>query len=144
MRSERTHRGRIVAALLAVGALVVGIASHAGPATAETREAPATTSPSPDEPSDFRFYRGPQFDAMRPALADAVEADALVTHEFGHVLGLGHSLSEDSAMSYSWNQHDTVNVTQYDVESFLALVRQPNGMRVDGEPLLALQRDGRR
>ena len=51
----------------------------------------------------------------------------LVAHEFGHVLGLGHCLDCDSAMSYSWHTRDRVFVTETDVRTFAALVAIPNG-----------------
>jgi hypothetical protein len=64
----------------------------------------------------------------------------LVAHEFGHVLGLGHCLECDSAMNYAFDTTDRVLITELDVRTFLALVKQPNGRRIDGQPLLALRR----
>jgi len=49
----------------------------------------------------------------RPLTVD--EVTALVSHEFGHILGLGHCLDCDSAMNYSWHTRDRVFVTQTDV-----------------------------
>ena len=41
----------------------------------------------------------------------------LISHEFGHVLGLMHCLDCDSAMNYSWQTEDRVFVTQVDVDA---------------------------
>jgi predicted Zn-dependent protease len=54
------------------------------------------------------------------------EMAVLLTHEFGHVLGLGHCLDCDSAMNYSWATRGRIHVTDLDVKTFLALVAQPN------------------
>jgi hypothetical protein len=63
----------------------------------------------------------------------------LITHEFGHVLGLGHCHACDSAMNYEWNTEKEIWVTDLDVETFVALVAQPNGHRVDGRPFSFLE-----
>ncbi len=62
----------------------------------------------------------------------------LIAHEFGHVLGLGHCHDCDSAMNYSYNSLGRVIVTELDALTFAALVQQPNGFRVDGQPLASL------
>ncbi len=49
----------------------------------------------------------------------------LVAHEFGHVLGLGHCLSCDSAMSYAWHTRERVLVTPTDVLTCVKLIEQP-------------------
>ena len=50
----------------------------------------------------------------------------LLTHEFGHVLGVGHCLDCDSAMNYSWATRGRIHVTPLDIRTFLALVAQTN------------------
>jgi hypothetical protein len=45
------------------------------------------------------------------------EIRLLVTHEFGHVLGLGHCLDCDSAMNYQWETRNRVLVTGTDVDA---------------------------
>jgi hypothetical protein len=83
---------------------------------------------------------------MQPGLPGSAEplklneVRLLIAHEFGHVLGLRHCLDCDSAMNYSWHTRDRIFVTATDVRTFLALVEQPNGVRVDGQPLKALRR----
>jgi hypothetical protein len=59
-------------------------------------------------------------------LLEIDDIDVLLTHEFGHVLGLGHCHDCDSAMNYSWSTRGRVFVTALDVRTFLALVAQPN------------------
>jgi hypothetical protein len=78
-------------------------------------------------------------DAARLALDDL---RLLVAHEFGHVLGLLHCLDCDSAMNYAWETTGRVMVTAVDVETFVALVAQPNGTRVDGRRLRFLEGEG--
>lgn len=46
----------------------------------------------------------------------------VVAHEFGHMLGLGHCLDCDSAMSYSWATRDRIFVTSTDVDAIKRLV----------------------
>ncbi len=70
---------------------------------------------------------------------DLKQLELLVAHEFGHVLGLGHCFDCESAMNYSWETRERIFVSELDVRTFLALVEQSNGVRVDGEPLLALR-----
>jgi predicted Zn-dependent protease len=67
--------------------------------------------------------------ATTPSNFQTLEIDdmaVLLTHEFGHVLGLGHCLDCDSAMNYSWSSRGRIFVTELDVQTFLALVAQPN------------------
>jgi tetratricopeptide (TPR) repeat protein len=60
------------------------------------------------------------------------ETRRLISHEFGHVLGLGHCLDCDSVMNYSWETLERAYVTELDALTFRALVEQPNGIRQDG------------
>jgi predicted Zn-dependent protease len=69
------------------------------------------------------------------------EVRLLVAHEFGHVIGLKHCLDCDSAMNYSWHTQERVVVTEIDVLTFVALVQQPNGRRIDGKLLSFLPED---
>jgi predicted Zn-dependent protease len=76
--------------------------------------------------------------ATKPCLAIECQLDLshlklLVTHEFGHTLGLGHCLDCDSAMNYSWETLERVLITDVDVRTIAALYRMPNGTRVDGK-----------
>jgi predicted Zn-dependent protease len=82
--------------------------------------------------------------ATKPCLAIRCQLDLgqltlLVTHEFGHTLGLRHCLDCDSAMNYSWETLQRTFITEVDVRTIRALYEKPNGIRVDGKPLLALQ-----
>jgi predicted Zn-dependent protease len=61
----------------------------------------------------------------RPLTVDEIEA--LVAHEFGHIIGLGHCLECDSAMNYSWHTRDRVFVTQTDVAAVAALLGEGAG-----------------
>jgi hypothetical protein len=47
------------------------------------------------------------------------EISMLISHEFGHVLGLGHCLDCDSAMNYSWETRDRVFVTRSDIDAIV-------------------------
>ena len=69
------------------------------------------------------------------------EIQKLTAHEFGHVLGLGHCLSCDSIMNYSW-ETQRVLVTSTDVKTYLELLAQPNGVRHTGGPLAGLAMPG--
>lgn len=45
------------------------------------------------------------------------EIEFLVSHEFGHILGLGHCLDCDSAMNYAFHTRERIFVTQVDVRA---------------------------
>lgn len=62
------------------------------------------------------------------------EVRLLVAHEFGHVLGLGHCLDCESAMNYAYHTRDRVLVTDVDVNTFRALLAQPNLSAAVDEP----------
>jgi predicted Zn-dependent protease len=75
--------------------------------------------------------------ATKPCLAmecqlDLAQLKLVVTHEFGHTLGLMHCLDCDSAMNYSWETRERVLITEVDVRTIRALYALPNGTRVDG------------
>ena len=70
---------------------------------------------------------------------DLAHLKLLVTHEFGHTLGLGHCLDCDSAMNYSWETLDRVLITDVAVKTIQALYRLPNGTRTDGTLARALR-----
>ena len=81
--------------------------------------------------------------STRPADLSALavkDVRRVVAHEFGHVLGLGHCHTCDSAMNYEWNTEKEISVTELDVNTFVALVAQPNGRRVDGRPFSFLEK----
>ena len=83
--------------------------------------------------------------ATKPCLAidchlDLAELRLLVIHEFGHALGLRHCLDCDSAMNYSWETRDRVNITEIDVRTIRALYELPNGTRADGSLLIPLRK----
>jgi hypothetical protein len=87
---------------------------------------------------------GKMWVSITPYLEVRMTLDALellIVHEFGHVLGLGHCLDCDSAMSYEWETQDRIYVTELDVRTFLALVAQPSGRRVDGRSFSFLPED---
>lgn len=63
----------------------------------------------------------------------------LMIHEFGHTLGLGHCLSCDSAMSYSWETRERAFISELDVRTIRALYEMPNGTRADGTLALGLR-----
>ena len=67
------------------------------------------------------------------------ELKLLVTHEFGHTLGLRHCLSCDSAMNYSFETQRRIFITETDVRTILALYRLPNGLREDGTRMIPLR-----
>ncbi|MFI5315335.1 MAG: matrixin family metalloprotease [Myxococcota bacterium] len=75
--------------------------------------------------------------ATKPCLAIECQLDLgqlklIVTHEFGHTLGLMHCLDCDSAMNYSWETRERVLITEVDLRTIRALYALPNGTRVDG------------
>lgn len=74
--------------------------------------------------------------AMQPCLEiscqlELRQLELLVSHEFGHALGLGHCLDCDSAMNYSWETRERIFVTPIDLTTLHALYRIPSGTRVD-------------
>jgi predicted Zn-dependent protease len=82
--------------------------------------------------------------ATKPCLAIECQLDLgqlklLVTHEFGHTLGLRHCLECDSAMNYSWETRERVLITELDVRTIRALYEMPNGTRADGKLALGLR-----
>ena len=82
--------------------------------------------------------------ATKPCIAIECQLDLphlklLVTHEFGHTLGLGHCLDCDSAMNYSWETLERVLITDVDVRTIQALYSLPNGTRTDGTLSFALR-----
>ena len=52
-----------------------------------------------------------------PSILTSDQIRLLVTHEFGHILGLGHCLSCDSTMNYSWQTEGRTLVTQVDLDA---------------------------
>jgi predicted Zn-dependent protease len=82
--------------------------------------------------------------ATKPCLEISCQLDLphlklLVTHEFGHTLGLRHCLDCDSAMNYSWETRERVLITELDVRTIRALYSMPNGTRADGTLALGLR-----
>jgi predicted Zn-dependent protease len=67
------------------------------------------------------------------------ELKLLVTHEFGHTLGLRHCLSCDSAMNYSFETQRRIFITETDVRTVRALYEIPNGTREDGTRMIPLR-----
>jgi len=70
---------------------------------------------------------------------DVDELKLVVTHEFGHTLGLGHCLDCNSAMNYSWETQKRTLITDVDLRTIRALYALPNGTRADGNLMLALR-----
>jgi predicted Zn-dependent protease len=70
---------------------------------------------------------------------DIGELKLVVTHEFGHTLGLMHCLDCNSAMNYSWETQKRTLITDVDLRTIRALYALPNGTRADGNLLLALR-----
>ncbi|MFQ5698023.1 MAG: hypothetical protein ACE5IL_07025 [Myxococcota bacterium] len=62
-------------------------------------------------------------------------------HAFGYALGLRDCRRCDSAMSLDWLRSRRFRPTDLDLRTLEALLRTPNGTRVDGSPLLALRSD---
>ncbi len=56
------------------------------------------------------------------------EISMLIAHEFGHVLGLGHCLSCDSAMNYSWETRNRIFVTQTDITAIKKRFTAPTSL----------------
>ena len=88
--------------------------------------------------------RGSFIYATKPCLEPSCqlaldELKLVVTHEFGHTLGLRHCLSCDSAMSYSFETQRRVLITETDLRTVRALYGVPNGMREDGTPMIPLR-----
>lgn len=85
--------------------------------------------------------------ATKPCLEVSCQLDLgqlklVVTHEFGHTLGLRHCLDCDSAMNYSWETRERVLITELDVRTIRALYALPNGTRADGTLARALRPGG--
>ncbi len=66
------------------------------------------------------------------SLLELSDVALLMAHEFGHILGLGHCLSCDSAMNYSFQTEKRIAVTQVDVD---AVVRRFDSAKQFAEAL---------